>query len=333
MDFPNNPNVNQFHNGWRYDGHNWQAPPGGGGGGGGDNANPQMYDDLLNKLPKAQDYAASLDARDNEAFTDYLKVAQGQQKPLDFYTGALNEAGVPQMRKTASTLQGQIYNMEDTLRRVEGDVIANSRNSIVTDSQRRGMTTERQKPLVENLAWLGQSVGRISDSISKETSNAMNLTGLNQQGQQMELDPYKMRIQMVAEQNARRMTGFTTDLQNTLEVGLAKIKRGEQLDDREFARVAELAKMEKEYQLKAQQTKDYLTIGEGTTVFDPNTGKAVYTAPKTYKPSNDGSSNTSKYYSTPTNYYSSAAPQYSAKNGTIVGNYYSTGSSWIPIVP
>lgn len=34
MDFPSNPNVNQFYNGWRYDGHNWQPPPGGGSGGG-----------------------------------------------------------------------------------------------------------------------------------------------------------------------------------------------------------------------------------------------------------------------------------------------------------
>lgn len=311
-----------------WDDNYWAAnhPSGGGGGGGGNNANPQMYDDLINKLPKAQDYAASLDNADNQAFLDYLKVASGQQKPLDFYNSALDSAGVPQMRKTSSTLQGQIYDLEDTLRRVEPDVSANSRNSVVTESQRRGMVTERQKPLVENLGWLGQSLGRVSNSISQETANAATLTGLNQQGQQMELDPYKMRIQMVSEQNARKMTGFTTDLQNTLSVGLAKIQRGEQLDDREFTRIAELAKLEKTYELEKEKAQNYLTVGEGSTVFDPKTGKAVYTAPKTYKADGGSGSDSSQYYK-------GATPQYSAPQGTISGNYYSTGQSWIPIVP
>ena len=247
-----------------------------GSGGGG---NP--YDSLMSGLPKASEFASTLDNSENNAFKDYLSVAGNQQKPLDFYKGALGEAGVPQMRKTASSLQGQIYEMEDTLRRVEGDVMANSRNSIVTDSQRRGMTSERQRPMIENLGWLGQSLGRVSNAITNETSNAATLTGLNQQGQQMELDPYKMRIQMVADQNARKMTGFTTDLQNSLQVGLSKIQRGEQLDDREFQRVAELAKMEKQYEMEKSSASQYLTIGEGTTVFDPNTGRVVYKADKT----------------------------------------------------
>lgn len=297
----------------------------------------EQYDALLKNTPKAVDFAKTLDESDNQAFSDYLKMAQGQEKPLDFYTKTLDAAGVPQMRKTQSTLQGQIYDLEDSLRRVEPDVSATTRESIVTDAQRRGMVGERQKPIVENLGWIGQSLGRVSNAISTETTNATNLTGLNQQGQQMELDPYKMRINMVSEQNARKMTGFTTDLQNELQVGLSKIKRGEELDDREFARVAELAKLDKQYQLEKEKaasslSKDrYISVGDKSALFDVVTGKFINNG-------GGGSSPTPTPSPTPkpTTKPSSSAgtpPPMSAKAGVISGNWYSTGAGWVPIVP
>ena len=42
---------------------------------------------------------------------------------------------------------------------------------------------------------------------------------------------------------------------------------------------------------QAAKKSDLLTVGEGQTIYDPNTGKALYTAPKTYKPEEGYTSN------------------------------------------
>lgn len=321
------PNVVNQTVSWK--GNTWKGNPGsdwvleGSGGDGGGS-----YDALLGSLPKAQDFAASLDIPQDNAFGDYMKYLSSQESPVDFYRRMGDEAGLPEMRKTQSTLQGQIYSLEDSLRRVEPDVSATSRNSVMTEAQRRGQVQERQKPMVESLGWLGQSVGRISSAIAEKDALIMNLTGLNEQQVSRMSDAFKTNIQIKSDQAARKMTGFTTDLQNTLQVNLAKIARKEAIDDREWQKTWDLFKMEEGYKQAAKaEASKLISVSEGNSLYDPSTGKVAFTAPKTYKPESGGGTGGGA------NQYYGGAPKGYAKVGTIVGNYYSTGNSWIPIVP
>ena len=46
-------------------------------------------------------------------------------------------------------------------------------------------------------------------------------------------------------------------------------------------------------QAASGSSQDLMSVSEGTTIFNPATGKPIYTAPKTYAPSTGGTSGTS----------------------------------------
>lgn len=276
---------------------------GGGGGAPAPSFNPEAYDNLLKNTPKAGDMVQGINANENNAFSDYLDYIKGQASPIDFYNKISEAQGIPGLRKTQSTLQGQIYDLEDTLRRVEPDVTANTSQSLVTESQRRGMVTEKQRPLVENLGWLGQSLGRVSSAVSEADQRALNLTQLNEQGQQKFIDAFKTKLQLATSQGDRALQAFIKDTDTVLDVTLAKIHRGEQVSDIEAANAFEIFKMNKQAELnlkelefKASQPKDLMSLSEGTTVYDPNTGQVKYTVPKTYKSEGGGGGSGAEQY-------------------------------------
>jgi hypothetical protein len=241
------------------------------------------YDQLLASLPKASDAVTSINANENAAFGDYLNTIKSQPTSVDFYNDQSQKAGIPQLQKTQSTLQGQIYDLEDALRRVEPDVTATTGNSLVTEAQRRGIVNSKSQPLVENLGWLGQSLGRVSSAVSQAKSDVLTLTGLNSQDQAKVVDAYKTRLELATTQGNRALEAFTTDLNTTLDVSLAKIRRGEQLSDIEAANAFELLKLSKqaEYAMAAQKDQQnqpdnqIVEVGGRKLIIDSKTGKTV----------------------------------------------------------
>lgn len=239
------------------------------------------YDNLATTAKNAtSDFAKTVSTNENAAFDDYLKTIQGMPTSVDFYNKQLEASGVPQMRKTQSTLQGQIYDLEDTLRRVEPDVTANTGNSVVTESQRRGIVTEKQKPLIENLGWLGQSVGRISGAITDATGQAVTLTGLNSQDQAKIVDAFKEKLNLAVKQGDRALSAFTTDINNVLNVTLGKIARQEKISDTEAANAFELLKLQKtaELNMQAENSRtetEIIEAGGRKLLIDKKTGKTI----------------------------------------------------------
>lgn len=261
-----------------------------GGGSGAPSFNPAVYDEVLKNLPKTTDLATQVNQGENNAFSDYLSYLKGQPTSVDFYNTQLEKAGIPGLQKSASTLQQQIFDTEDALRRIEPDVAATTGNSIVTEAQRRGMVAAKQKPLNENLNVLGTALGRVSSAVQQGKSDVLTLTGLNSQDQAKLVDAYKTKLQLATTQGDRALQAFSQDISRTLDVTLAKIHRGEQVSDIEAANAFELLKMQKQADLTLQNSKDngLLTLSEGQTLYDPKTGKSVYTVPKTYKPEDNG---------------------------------------------
>lgn len=298
---------------------NKMAQRGAGSGGG-----TQAYDSLLTSMPKAQDFAQGLNTGENQAFGDYFKYMSNQQSPLDFYTKMSEAQGIPGLRKTQSTLQGQIYDMEDSLRRIEPDVSANSRNSIVTESQRRGIVGEKQKPLIENLGWLGQSLGRVSNAVTEGNQQALTMTGLNSENTDRIGGVFKTNLELKSSQAARQMTGFTTDMQNFLNVSLAKIQRGEQVSDQEAQQAFDLLKMEKQYNLEYDSQKKlaelggsdkdrYISVGDKSSLFDTKTQTFVNAG-------STGSGNTTYKAPTPTSPKPTSKPTSGSSLGGATSN-------------
>lgn len=220
------------------------------------------FDSLAASLPKAGTEATNLAAGTNGAFGNYLTYMQNQQTPLDFYTAISKAQGIPAMQDTAKTLQGQIYNTEDALGKIPQDVGATTGNSLVTQAQRNGIINAKSQPLQDTLTKQSTAYGRASDAVTQAKADAMGLTTLNSQGVQQMGDVYKTGITVAQDNAAREMTGFTTDLQNTLNISLQKIARGEAISDENAKMAFDALQKEKDYQnqLSMQKQKSEDTI-------------------------------------------------------------------------
>lgn len=233
------------------------------------------------------DFANKLEAPIDEAVNQYVMTARSQAKPLDVFTQLEENAGLPQLRKTSATLQGQVADMEDAIRAVKKNVAARTTQSIVTESQRARMEQAEKNPLQENLSYLSTGLGRVSSAIQEAGSDVATKTGLVLQGNQQELDTYKFRIGTLADKAARLMTGFTTDQKNELDILMAKIARQQSLTDQETQRAFELSKMEKQYNMERQAAEDNFTrnpptqtvsLGNNrTALINSITGKTIAT--------------------------------------------------------
>lgn len=340
------PHINPDSGNWD---DNYYARTHGGGsstGGSGPSFDPAAYDNLIKGLPSSVDFAKTLNTGENDVFGAYAKKALNQPKPLELYGKLEESAGIPKMKMAQSTLQGQVYDLEDTIRRVEPDIAARSRNSIVTEAQRRGMSTAAKEPLIENLGWLGQSLGRVSSAISNEKADISNKVGMAMEGFRMELEPYKEKLSLTVDQNSRMMSGFTADKQSNLDVLLAKIQRQEQVSDMEWQQAQDLAKEERVYEQNKTTMMEQFNQPDNKIV-EANGRQMLINMKTGEKIADLGSSKTasggtslfggvtlptsSKPTAKPTQ--STSPPRQSAPIGTMSGNWYSIGNSWIPMIP
>lgn len=247
-------------------------------------ADTSAYDSLLGSVKGATtDFANTLDAREANAFKDYLGAVKSQPTALETYQQQLEAAGVPKMRETAKGLQDTIYGLEDSLRRVEGNVAATTRNSIVTQAQREGIINEQQKPLLTNLGWLSQNLGRISTAITDATGQALTLTNLSSQDSQRIIDAYSKQLEMITHGDDRALNAFISDTNNFLNVTLAKIQRNEKVSDQEAANAFELLKLQKQAEANMQQAQftasqpsnSIVTVNGSQRLIDTKTGKTI----------------------------------------------------------
>lgn len=221
--------------------------------GGGSAVNTTPYDNLLNNQPSALEFAKTQEAKIDDAFKQYAMVARAQKKPLDVYSEFESGAGLPAQRKLQGNMRKQIFDLEDTINRQERIVKGTTRESLVTESQREQLVTARQQPLIEQLTKLTRDYSNISQSISELRSDLALKAELYLKGQEQELEPYKLNYQALTDQAARLQSAFGIDSQNKLEISLAKIRRGEELDDRERDEAYSLLQTETEY-LKSLKT-------------------------------------------------------------------------------
>lgn len=201
------------------------------------------------------DFNKGLNQSENDILSKYTAAAGNQQKPIDIYKQLQASGQIPQMRETAADMRGQLNNLEDTIRRVEGNVNATTRDSLVTEGQRQNMITAQKQPLLNTYEPLATAYGRVQEGISSAEEGSRYLTNLAVQGNQQELVPYEKALELQISQNARAMTGFTEDKQTQLQLLLEKLHRQQALDDREWQQAAQLSLLDKQYQQEVNKIK------------------------------------------------------------------------------
>lgn len=225
----------------------------------------------------ALDFARSNEQPISDALNQYVMTARSQARPLDVFTQLEEAAQLPQMRKAAESLRGQVFNLEDALKGVKKNVAARSTQSIVTNAQQAGMVEAESAPLREDLGTIGTALGRVESGIQSAGSDVATKTGLVLQGNQQELDVFKTQMQAYADRAARLMTGFTSDQQSELNILLEKVHRQQSLTDQETARAFELSKMEKNYEMeKSNLTTQMVSTGTNrSSLINSRTGEVI----------------------------------------------------------
>lgn len=233
------------------------------------------------------------------AYGDYATAAKGMAKPLDIYNNLENSAGIPALRKTSSSLQGQVNDLTDAIGAVEGNVNSTTQNSLVTEGQRNNMIVAQKAPLQKTLSPLATSLGRTQQSIQDQEAGINTKVGYAVQGNQQDLDVYKTKLSLANDNAARMMTGFTADREANMSLLMAKYNAGVQLTMEQMRELSDSSiaanNFDKQKQLLNMQTQADIEKQNNTYksmskygLYNPATGAVV-------GGSGSGSSNTSLF--------------------------------------
>lgn len=239
-----------------------------------------------------------------QANTANLKnIFAGQQADtgnfLNRFTGAINsqptssalaqrigdELGVPQLQGNATMLRNTLTNLPSTYSAATRgfDVNANQLSRII------GQKSSELAPAV--------------DTAERSLSSAQNTLdrrlGYAQADNQKALLPYQSEQSLLSDRFAREASGYSDAMHSELDAIIAKMNAGITLSEGEKDRAQKLAIAEKGYQNQLDQIKQtaqstkanqsrYITLGDGATLYDTQTGRVVSENSKNFKASGGG---------------------------------------------
>lgn len=206
------------------------------------------------QIPSVYDFATGLEGPISDAYRDYIMALRGQPLPLDVYTQLETAAGIPGMKATATTLREQIGSIEDTIKRVDPTIAATTRESMVTEGQREKMSMAGKKPLLERLGELTTGLGRVEQGIQAGMQDLATKVSLFMQGQDQQLEPFRIGIQAMTDRASRLIAAYGIDAQNQFEAYLANIRRGWDLSDQEREEAFKLLESENKYRQLLETT-------------------------------------------------------------------------------
>lgn len=177
----------------------------------------------------------------------------GQEALPTLYKRLQEEEDIPGLVKTVSTVKGEIFKTKELIDRLAEDIVTRTTGFLVTDAGRRRQEAAERTPLSTTLARLATGLEPTVEALTSARGEVGTRLELTAQQQERELEPTRIRIAAIGERFAREMTGFTQDKQNELTLLLAKLQRDQALEDRDWQKVNDLSKEEREWTRTKEQ--------------------------------------------------------------------------------
>lgn len=219
-------------------------------------------------------------------FTDVIN-SQGTTSALADRIG--NEIGLPTLRANSQSLNNTLFQLPQTYS-------AATRGFDVNANQLSRIIGQKQSEIAPAAA--------LAQSNTQNAENTLNTRlGYAKDDWNRQLLPLNSEQNFLTDRMARETSLYTQDNQNELNAIIQKVQNGITLSEGEKNRAQQLAIAEKGYEnaLKVAtsnnqpaKTSPFMTVGEGSSIFNTSTGQQVYTAPKTYAPGT-GTSGTNNY--------------------------------------
>lgn len=217
-------------------------------------------------------------------FSNFVNSQPSQQALADRIGG---ELGLPQLRSNNQSLQNTLFNLPSTYS-------AATRGFDVNANQLSRIIGQKQSELSPAAALSQQNVNTAENTLNTRL-------GYANADFQNKLLPYQTESSMLGDRLARETTGYTQAMQSELDAIIAKMNAGVQISEGEKNRAHELAMAEQSFNnakaLNEQQAKlsgsgssqnRYITLADGATLYDTQTGKTVSSNQKDFKATGGG---------------------------------------------
>lgn len=245
----------------------------------------------------------------NTGFTSFLN---SQETVPQLTTRYNDQFGIPQMQNNLQLGTEQYDYLGNQIRSMPQSVAQGSQESILTQGQKDRVVQSRQAPILEQQGVLGQNLGRLGERLSTAQTNASNMINAEQAQQMKMTQPWLQQYNTESVLSTMAMTGWSTQNSMELQRLLANQSAGITLSEGEKNRAHELAMAENNFERQLKLAKEQpqqsnlMSVGAGTSIFDPSTGKFIGTAP--YKPENNGTTYTPSFMTYPGQNMSPARP-------------------------
>lgn len=231
-----------------------------------------------------------------------VQAAQAQKGQLDtLFAGQRNEQGgflndyksllgsQPTMAQSAQRigdslglpqLQGNATMLRNTLSNLPSTYSAATRGTDVNNNQLQRIVGQKSSELAPAVETAERSLSGAQDNLSR-------MLGYETADKDRALLPIQARQQLMSEQQARETSGYSQQMQREFDGIIAKMQSGVQLSMQEKDLASRYALSEKQFEQQKQLNQQqhdlspaakqdrYVTLGDGATLYDTQTGKVV----------------------------------------------------------
>ena len=172
------------------------------------------------------------------------------------------QLGIPELRENVQRGTETQQDITSLLRALPEDVSARTRESLVTDAQRRRIIAAESDPLLKNLATAGEFTERAGARLSAADKELSKRLGLTFAEQERQLLPFESKFNLLVQLNARKFSGYTFENQQELDRLIANQSTGAGLTNAERTRLNTLAIAESEYRNALDQISLTSELGD-----------------------------------------------------------------------
>lgn len=226
------------------------------------------YDPVFEGIKQAREGGQALLAGQKEeqlgAIDNFSDLSGSQESLVSVFNRAQEERGIDDIRGAINTFTDQTNTVQGLLNSLDDDIDSRTRGTFTTESQRNRQIAAEGEDLRGQLGDLGSGLNPLLQNYQFLQNDVGQVVDLTYQDQQKQLEPLRMKMEVMPDRFAREITGYNQDKENELSALFSKLQREQSLADQEFQRLqqleAESRAFEREKQLFQLQAQHDLKL-------------------------------------------------------------------------
>jgi len=213
---------------------------------------------------------ADAEKKYNAFWNEYGTAVANQPSISDIYTRRAGELGYQPALNLATGLTQTALGTQGRLSNLPSQIQAETRGFDVNAAQRAKIEEGRQAEMSKQLTDEARAAEAAQIAAQNIGGQVTNLLGYDVAEQAKQLKPLELKGTMLSDLIAQQLTGYRADKKNELDLLINKVNNDQEMSMAEFKRLADLAYLEKNYELKKKEAAGNTGAGLGG-LFGDNT--------------------------------------------------------------